>query len=95
MKRSLLLMLPLLVLLGGLAAGCAPAARVEAALQQVCGGRVMLTLATHPDPAGATTRVDAPARPNPKQQQASAAADPASWPLAWRTPFGRPVLPEV
>jgi len=50
--------------------------RIEAALQQVCGGRVMLTLATHPDPAGATTRVDAPARPNPKQQQASAAADP-------------------
>ena len=50
--------------------------RIEAALQQVCGGRVMLTLSTHPDPAGATTRVDAPARPNPKQQQASAAADP-------------------
>jgi DNA polymerase III gamma/tau subunit len=50
--------------------------RIEAALQQACGGRVLLTLATHPDPAGATTRVDAPARPNPKQQQASAAADP-------------------
>jgi len=50
--------------------------RIEAALQQVSGGRVLLTLATHPDPVGATTRVDAPARPNPKQQQASAAADP-------------------
>ena len=50
--------------------------RIEAALQQVCGGRVMLTLATHPDPAGAVARVDAPARPNPKQQQASASADP-------------------
>jgi hypothetical protein len=50
--------------------------RIETALQQVCSGRVMLTLATHPDPAGAVARVDAPARPNPKQQQASAAADP-------------------
>ena len=50
--------------------------RIEAALHQACGGRVLLTLATHPDPAGAVARVDAPARPNPKQQQASAAADP-------------------
>jgi DNA polymerase-3 subunit gamma/tau len=50
--------------------------RLDAALEQVCGGRVVLTLATHPDPAGAAANVVAPAPLNPKQQQASAAADP-------------------
>ncbi|MBA4106182.1 MAG: DNA polymerase III subunit gamma/tau [Pirellula sp.] len=50
--------------------------RLEAALEQVCGGRVILVLATHPDPADSAVNAAAPAPPNPKQQQASAAADP-------------------
>ena len=50
--------------------------RLDAALEQVCGGRVVLALVTHPDPAGAAVNAAAPAPLNPKQQQASAAADP-------------------
>jgi DNA polymerase-3 subunit gamma/tau len=50
--------------------------KLDAALEQVCGGRVPLTLTTHPDPAGTAAVAAAPARPNPKQQQADAAADP-------------------
>jgi DNA polymerase-3 subunit gamma/tau len=50
--------------------------RLDTALEQVCGGRVVLSLVTHPDPAGAATNAAAPVRPNPKQQQADAAADP-------------------
>ncbi len=50
--------------------------RLDAALEQVCGGRVVLALVTHPDPAGAAANAAAPAPLNPKQQQASAAADP-------------------
>jgi DNA polymerase III subunit gamma/tau len=50
--------------------------RLDAALEQVCGGRVVLSLVTHPDPAGAAANLVAPAPLNPKQQQASAAADP-------------------
>ena len=49
--------------------------RLEAALEQVCGGRVGLTLATHPDPAGGENAAPT-SRANPKQQQATAAADP-------------------
>jgi DNA polymerase III subunit gamma/tau len=50
--------------------------KLDAALEQVCGGRVLLTLATHPDPEGSVPTAAETARPNPKQQQADAAADP-------------------
>jgi DNA polymerase III subunit gamma/tau len=49
--------------------------KLDAALEQVCGGRVALTLVTHPDPPGSAPAAPA-ARPNPKQQQAEVAADP-------------------
>jgi hypothetical protein len=49
--------------------------KLDAALEQVCGGRVGMTLVTHPDPVGSAPAAPA-ARPNPKQQHAEVAADP-------------------
>ncbi|WP_428308285.1 DNA polymerase III subunit gamma/tau [Lacipirellula sp.] len=50
--------------------------KLDAVLEQICGGRVPLTLTTHADPAGSGPAAAAASRPNPKQQQADAAADP-------------------
>jgi DNA polymerase-3 subunit gamma/tau len=51
--------------------------RIEAALAEICGGRVGLTLATHPDPEDAlATKAATVKRSSPKQQQLDAAAEP-------------------
>ena len=49
--------------------------RIESALEEVCGGRVALVLATHHDPAAADAAAP-PTKPNPKQQHAEIAAEP-------------------
>jgi hypothetical protein len=48
--------------------------KIEAALSEVCGGRVAIVLTTHDDPAGGVET--APTRPTFKQQQAEAVAQP-------------------
>jgi DNA polymerase-3 subunit gamma/tau len=50
--------------------------RIEAALSEVLGGRIGLVLTTHNEPPGSSTALPARQRPNPKQQQVDAAADP-------------------
>jgi DNA polymerase-3 subunit gamma/tau len=50
------------------------ASRIEAALAEVCGGRVGLILTTHDDPNAVAAA--APKRPSAKQQQAEASAEP-------------------
>ena len=48
--------------------------RIEAALTEVCGGRVGLVLTTHDEPADAEP--SPPPRPTVKQQQAEVASQP-------------------
>jgi DNA polymerase-3 subunit gamma/tau len=49
--------------------------KIEAALAEVCGGRVGLVLTTHDEPAAASSEISPP-RPSAKQQLMEAAAQP-------------------